>query len=324
MNDTNSMMNHVDDTLVVLSKAENTDSFWKKVNSRYTDDFIANLKSTNAENYCETENTYAYLETKEITPNNKNKISLCFYGIVDLMELMNFPIAQYILSLCGQNIISGKLSEDTKSYSFDIQNPYPTNKMVPQWCEMTKHEDEPNIEYRNSYINFGRCDCIEILFPEKAFDLYFNKKLEVVLRGYFKVNNEWSKNKGTKTIDVYPNPKNNVYFELVNPTDSIDLEIETFGDEATIICLINGEEYKKININNLNAGFKFHRIKFTNHEQKYMNANENKYLTDEINKNTINFSKIDKISLVVLNCKITKIKQHFYNVYLKNLRTPLY
>ena len=152
-------------------------------------------------------------------------------------------------------------------------------------------------------------------------DMYFEKDsmLQIEARGYFKEQGNWSTFK-TKIFDIYPNNENNMILNLNHPTDSIDIYVKGTG---TIICLINDYIYKKLEINKDNKSFKFHRIKFTDPEM-YYTGKESKYLPKSINENTMNFSRVDQIKLIMLHCNVTQIYQHCYKIYSYPERYLLY
>ena len=59
---------------------------------------------------------------------------------------------------------------------------------------------------------------------------------------------------------------------------------------------------------------KLTRIKFYDDNLETTGA-QNKFLPEEINKKTINFSEIHSFYLVTLNCNIIELHQNYYEIY---------
>lgn len=254
--------------------------------------------------------SYAVLESRDVTKmcNNASGLQFMCDGLINRLNLIDFPISQYTLSFNGQNVSTATIN--SSGLSFDIaKNLKRTNSMMEILGAVLYSKDEPNISNRNEYFNMSRLDRIKInTCNNLTFEL--NEKLQIEAIGYFYENGNWSDLK-SKIINVYPNPKNNMTLNLNHPTDSLDLHVKGRG---TITFFINGEEYKQITIDKTNEFFPFHRIKLNDPDLIYI-GKQNEHLSDEINKNTLNLSRIDGVTLVVIECEVTRIHQHFFNIY---------
>jgi len=56
------------------------------------------------------------------------------------------------------------------------------------------------------------------------------------------------------------------------------------------------------------------KLKFYNRKKLFM-GEQNKYLSDHINENVINLSRVNSIFLIVFDCKIQELYQNYYQTY---------
>jgi len=282
------------------------------VNDKLSDVDILDLFKTQLEensiplekSFHQTKNSYSALITRDVILNRSKRI-VC-NGLINKLELINYPNVRCILNFNGMNVATSKLSKDGNY--FDIKEGI---KVIDSQLELMHSItcDEIQLELKNheDFMNFNKILNISIIIPKEYVNFAFDEKLQVIAHGYFY-------NKGnlgdltTKTIDIYPHYDNTISPMMHHPTDSIDLYVEGKG---TVICYVNGEEYSRMHVGDKNSYFEFHRMKF-NDEENYFHGLQNNYLSDEINKNTINFSRVDNVNFITIGCKINKINQHYY------------
>ncbi len=113
-----------------------------------------------------------------------------------------------------------------------------------------------------------------------------------------------------KTINVYPHPENSVQLHLNGPTDGIDINFLKKSKNAKAMLFFNDVLYQEIDI----SEELFKRIKFADPKSLYVSSNS-KYLSDDIKKNTIDCSRVDKIWMVLIDCTIEKLFQNVYITY---------
>lgn len=275
------------------------------------------------ENYYVKDKYYSNLENRCVdigsfnSSTDKVKIKFVCDGLISRLNLVDFPITQYTLSLNGHNATTAIISKED-GITFDITKSLQNESSYMSKLSSLAFGVEPKIENRKDYINLGRVDNATINVP-KNIKFEKNTVLHIEAFGYFIENGVWSELK-SKIIDIYPNCGNNFELCLNHPTDSIDIEVKGLG---SLILLINGLEYKKIEINSSNINFPFHRIKFTDPNEFYK-GQQNNHLSTKINKNTINLSRVDNVRLIILGCTVTSITQHVYITYSYPERHKLY
>lgn len=272
---------------------------------------IDNVKETNPINtsyYQYDDNTYAILEKNIIKTqyHQENRFKLYIYGIICCIKLKNLPMSQYTLILNGHNAMTGKFINDECIFDFRQHQSNILKKSIME----ARCLDEPEIDDRDNYLNFNRIDVSNISFP-KTLNFNYNHKIDMELTGYFKTNEEWLYT--TKNIDIYPHPKNNLILSINHPTDCIDILLlpQYNNIEGDILLYIEDKLYKTLKATNAKL---YQRIKFEDPDLKYQAA-QNNYLSEFINKNTLNFSMIYDARFVLINCEIGEIHQYFYNIH---------
>ena len=98
-----------------------------------------------------------------------------------------------------------------------------------------------------------------------------------------------------------------------HPTDSIDIYFTEISPLSECLLIINNEIYKHLKFDEIKIGRQ--RIKCKSIGKDYFGP-QNTCLSDYINENTINFSRIDCVKLIVNNCSIQKINQNVFITYL--------
>lgn len=244
------------------------------------------------------ESTYSILEKKCILNDlsQHKHIIVPSIGIINGINLIDFPVGQYTLSLNGLNLATAKYDFITKKYFFNIASSESESMNIFKSVAIDK--DEPNLISRNEYLNLYRVDTIYIIIPK---NVKLPKTCTIEMNGYFKEEYVW-KNK-LATINVYPHDTYNLNISKV--TESIDITSDHCG---SIMIIIDDMKYT-IKIGNTPI-----RISFDNTEKTYI-GEQNKFLPLEINNRTINFSRVNSISFVTLDCKITKLYQNYYESY---------
>jgi len=268
--------------------------------------------STNFENSLSIDLTFVKFDEKVYSTLNKKcvlndlilhkKIKIPNVGTINEINLLNFPLGQYILSVQGTNIATAKYNN--KNYTFDIANS--NSEMLSLFKSVAICNDEPIMANRNEYLNLSRIDTINITVP-KSINL--DKKCLIEMKGYFKKDNNW--NHESNIFSIYPYDTYSLNLNKI--TESIDIMADNDGE---IIFIIDTVKY------NIPVGPIMTKISFRNNETKYIGI-QNTYLPN-LNEHTINFSRIDSVSIIVLNCKITKLYQNYYETYSYPERNQLF
>lgn len=273
-------------------------------------------------NYCQTDDTYSVLTqgklTEQIPDYNENiipkktRIHIYLNDKISKIVLNDFPIGQYILCINGHNVTTAK--REGSNYIFDFNFKVSKNKRTKLLKNGIISDDDYfkllksatiGDDSDNDYFNFACIDQVRILCN---VGFKYNTTKEITLHGYFD-----GDVLSTKTVYVYPNEGNNLHMHLSYPTESLDFyfDMNRTKHNAKLMLFINGEEYEIIDVDN---SLPFQRIKLKYLKEKYL-GKQNKHLTDEINKNTLNLSKIDDISVVTTNTKINSITQNYYKTF---------
>lgn len=256
-------------------------------------------------------NNYAMLEpldiSNEILKNSDNCLKISADIICKSITLVNFPVGQYTLNFNGINVKTAKceVMENNISYVFDFSENQ-TNTLI-SFVKMTMSENEPVIENRQNYVNLSKIENFKII-SNKNFDN--NTQYKIMLDGYFKSKNNWIT--GSITKNTYANTWN---CTLNHPTDCIDLHLTKINtlENAKILFLIEGNLYAEHNFEKHQTSI---RIKCKDLKDWNFNRGaQNNYLSDEINSNTINFSRVDLTEFVFVNCKLKSGVQWRYLTY---------
>jgi hypothetical protein len=284
---------------------------------------LVNTVSIDSTFYISNDNTYALLERKNILnmlmlDKHININSTLF---VKKISLLDVPIGQYILSLNGYNCGTAAYNSDTKIYEFDFAKKksnqlsilmskisgidqetgnivIPSNPckidLVTGHMSGTDFDTDTHINSDN-HLLLSRIDCINI----NACNAKLNQKHIIQLES----------DKTTHKLEVYP--YNTFSLRITMPTDSID--IKTDSDDGFIILKIYAGLCEEYNFK-FKSSTQKSRIKFGDTFLKVQGL-ANKYLSEYINKNTLNMSNVSRISLVIIDCKITELYQNYYNIY---------
>lgn len=226
-------------------------------------------------------------------------------GYINKILLLDFPkTCNYKLVLNGQDITIANYNNDIAMYQFTFDK----NKDGAFICnnipcfEFSQNTVGTFVDIDDKiYLNFDKIDSSKIILIPK---IKLRNKHHIRLSGKFKQNNVWIE--GFYDTVIYA-PYNNLSVFINNPTDSLD--IKSNSDHGNIILLMNGYKY-----GTFKSSTKMMRIKFYDENLQTI-GRQNEYLSDEINKTTINMSKIDSLRLIQSNCKIIELYQNYYNIY---------
>lgn len=248
---------------------------------------------------------YAVLKRRELDcdldrcPQKNNKIKFCGTGIVNKIILLDFPVLDKCeLQLNGCDVSIGKYKDDTQTYEFDF-----SMKLSDDFNLYETKISEPIIENDDTYINLDKVYCCVISLISQTV---LNFKHHIRYCGYFVQNNEWINGFYDETIYPYDTLK----LPINHPTDSLD--IKTDNDKGFIILRIHGHEY-----GTFKSSTDFIRLKFKDEELVTIGA-QNKFLPKEINKQSINCSRIDSLEITTLNCNIMELHQNCYVIFYRS------
>lgn len=252
-------------------------------------------------------------------------ITLEVNGIVNKITLLDFPNSNnYELVMNGLKYCTAKFNPTDQTHEFDL------SKLPNFYTNITKRNDEPLINDRDHYINCNAFDEIKLCYDQS---LNLESEHKVRFYGYFKGSNkDFIKQNSIKLdsgtclkqdevwvqgyFDVIVYPYNTFMILLNYPTDSLDIIADTNG--GTIIFRADGIDYATFD-----SSTELTRLKFYDPNLVTVGS-ENEYLCNDININTVNFSKIDSIILITINCKITKLYQNYYKIFDYPSRAPVF
>jgi hypothetical protein len=263
--------------------------------------------------YMSDPNHYAMLEKlNDGAPCKLSRLQIDSNTIASKITLIDFPIGNYILNINGHNAMTAKIltSDNCVNYIFDFESI--KSHLLEISIEVYRSVDEPVIDGRQNYLNLGKIDCANIICD---LNKLVNTSYQIQIDGYYKENNEWIF--GSKCQLVYPNNSYNLIFN--HPTDCFDIYMTDIQPNAYGKFIIDGNEYVNFDIKSSAL-----RIKCLNKNSKFNLGAQNQYLSDEINSNTINFSRVDRMTLILVGCKCRNIEQYCYNIYLYPYRTAVY
>jgi hypothetical protein len=281
------------------------------------------------------DHTYAQLETQEGRFDTYgNSIRVVSQGMIDRISLDSFPVGQYTLSINGQNCSTARYNTARKCFEFDFSGK--RSSLLDAMITVSQNvKDLPQFPNLEKYLNCERVDKL-IIFPSVELP---EGEYTISLHGYFPSNIHPPKFAGpyvekTMIKKVYPHSTYNL--SLNHPTDCLDifLGLSPETTDCTVIMELDGYEalrydYHELNdhtqccVNKQRWGFEGLRIKFNNPDLYYMGA-QNLQLPEEINKHTINLSRVSTISIITINCRLVKCVQSYFMTYRYPSRTAMY
>jgi len=257
----------------------------------------------------ETNDTFSILQKNEfkLEQVNKKSLNLRLDGFVHKIILLDFPNnGNYILSFNGNNVCS-TMPESIDGKIYDVFNiSRSQSNQLKSYMFFCNH----NIHYHsiNSCINMDRID--NVCINHSKF-IKFNYIHKISVHSYVFIDNMVI-NKITN-YEIYP--FNTFSLSLNHPTYGIQLDVY---EKLKLMVEINGnkifETYIESGSNMIvfrNKGIMFHGA-------------QNSYLNDKQNHHSINMSRIDNVSFILLNSdnKVVenfKTYQYFYKCYYKKL-----
>lgn len=264
--------------------------------------------------YVHSETEYALLERCDIS-NEMTKLppkTIKIYGnmICKKITLLNFSCGQYILNLNGQNCATARcenITKDNIDYVFDFSQE--RSKILETIMSASTAVGVEHItENKEHYLNLCRIDNIRI---NSSVNFQDGISYRIKLEGYSKDdNNEWTFDE--KIMEVYPN---SYRLNLNHPTDCIDLQLKKINqfENGTMILRIDGKIYAKCKFHYDSIGL---RIKCKNLPNiSFPKGAQNNLLSENINQNTINFSRVDVVELILTNCTYSSAHQYRYMCY---------
>ena len=238
---------------------------------------------------------YTKLETKEHNFNQSKHVSIphnikiTAFGYMDKIILNDFPVGKYLLYVNNREICESSLDNESglQIFNFKDTNNNVINDMMSNQNKIFCSEMEMNkYLHLNGYNVFIKCEQKIIL----------NKKHSIQLCGYPYYN------KGSIEFNLYP--YNTHQLLLCMPTENLFIEGTS---QLEYIFRINGKWA-------ISGSQQYSKIKFRS-LVSFFNNKQNDYMSKSMIENSINFSKIQNIELIILNGGINKINQGYYNSY---------
>jgi hypothetical protein len=301
----------------IMTNSVDTSFESNPINKNFETDLVSSFFENNTlpiENsfYMHNNDVYACLETVDITNKIFNKPNTISFhsGIITKIILEDFAPSQYTLNINQQNVMTAKLNLQTLKYEFDFSSPV-KSQTLQILINVHRSTHEPEILDRDDYLNFYRLDHCNINCSNNTF---LKQKQSIKLIGYFNNNGIWQQEE--RILDIYPHNTNRLY--LHNVTDSITIDCDQAFGLKTLIVRIND-----VDVYNGVFTEKWTRIKFVD-PNKQFNGAQNKFLSEYINKNTLNMLSIHKLEIIILGANITKVNKHYFHVYNYFFRTEMF
>lgn len=239
------------------------------------------------------EDKYVLLNNKNTVATRSNKIRLYDNNNISRLELLNFPITEtYILNTNGQNVMSSKYDSVVNCQVFDISKASENNIKLLQSITGSL----------SGHLNFGRFDSITINYNKNVHNNLFNTDLEIRFIGNNGNYDSIKKYSFYKTYII----RQNLPVRFITSKYSGTLYID---DSATTIKLEEG-------------------IKTELKRQVFPTDGAiNKYLTTNQLENSLDFSRINSINIVLdeaVDTDTIDLVFSYYNVYDLKSNTNLF
>lgn len=243
-------------------------------------------------NYYDNEDTYSLLETHDVTGicSKSRNINLVIKSQFKKITIHDFPDFHCSLFINGTSVatINDGIIDIGKYFN-------KSSSILYNYMKRTNS--------KHGYLDGSQIDNMQLSVP-KMFAFPENSHYRVII----------DTDEGEETHKIYP--ENTYCLNLSNITDSIDVQVQ--GTKGEAILYIDD----KI-VGSQNTDFGIVRFKLRNLEDDYLGF-QNRYLSEEINNNTINLSKVKSVRLVLLHCTLKSVKQNMFSTYKKHTRQKLF
>lgn len=229
-------------------------------------------------------------------------------GLIRKITLIDFPVkGTYFLRANGYNLATASLIDGI--LTFEIDKPE-RSKMMSMIVEKALGKHEESVKDRKKYLNINRIDNFEIL-ATVALESHHIIKLEGLFYKEYEGEHLWIPN--VIDYDIYPTEQK-LYWN--HPVKEV---IFSMGVNMHLLFRINADLYGPFETTN-----GILRIGFEGFEKLHLGL-QNKYLSEENNRTTLNFTKIYNISVIAyykpcesfpcgLPCDVT-VMTFIYNIY---------
>lgn len=240
-------------------------------------------------------------------------------GIINKITLDTFPIGQYTLSINGQNCCTAKYNQVNKFLEFDFTEHQ--SAIFTLFSDISHDDYEPSTLNRSNYINLRRIDAT---FIHCNANLLANESYTLTLHVYFPTAYITNPSDRTRhptqhtmtsiTLTIYP--KSSCKLDLNHPTDSLDITVRPRDTTkpCSLILRINGYNVFHCDPIKIDSDLYGFRITCREYHQHFRGV-QNDFLTETINQNTLNMSRVDSVQLVTINCQLVKCLQNVYIIY---------
>jgi len=222
--------------------------------------------------------------------------------LISKIILDDFPInQQYIMRGCGANLATAQVINNKPIFNIDNEKP---SNMLSGIINASITENDKNIDDRNKYLNISKIDDFGFLTNK-----YLENNYNVKLLGLYYKDNVWIKD--VKNYSIYP------YETCLNYLRDITSSLWFTCNWGFKISLkLNGLIYGPFT-SKFDNKYKMHSIKFNfDGWNDIIDGKQNKYVSDEINKKSINLSQIENISVILIDGeKEIYLYQYAYKIY---------
>jgi hypothetical protein len=258
--------------------------------------------------------TYAVIQSQDHNFVLQKHINISRSALVDRITLDTCPIGQYTIFVgaTSMNCATARINPELNCNEFNFVEQQ--SNAFKTYNQLRARTYEGKIPKHETFLYLQ--DRVEIHYPQ---DLLSNGPYQITMYGYFDLCSE-TPNYTSKKVIIYP--KSTYSVDLRGPTDSIDILVDKI--DPTLPITMNVRFYPiDITCHPLAFGATYGiRIKFRDPLQELPEL-ENDYLSDIINKNTLNMSRLNYTLISFDNGFPIKCMQHAYVVYNYPSRLPL-
>jgi hypothetical protein len=285
---------NIENYAVIIKPNKKFEIIYDSKNRHYKDVF-----STDKKSYYSILTKFDYVVEFNLTKQYKIHQTNC---LISKIILDDFPITQQY-TMCGNGIdfATAQLINNKPTFNIDSKK---RSTILSTFINLATSPNEHDIDERDKYLNIGRLVNFGFLTNENLENRY-----NVKLTGLFFYANKWIKN--TENYVIFP------YENDLNFLIGLTKELYFYSDDAFEIGLrIEGVFYGPFLSNKIQNSFENY-IKFTfDGWNNIVNGKQNEYVSDEINRKSVNLCKLNNISVILIDgSKKLNLYHYSYKMY---------
>jgi len=285
---------NIENYVVVIKPNQKFEIVYDSKDKHYKDVFYTDKKS-----YYSILTNIIYIIEFNFTKQYKIYLTNC---LISKIILDDFPITQqYIMCANGSNLATANLINNKPTFNIDSKK---RSNMLSTFVNLAKSPNENDIDDRDKYLNIGQLVNFGFLTNKKLGDIY-----NIKLTGLYFNDNKWIKD--TKNYLIFP------YEHDLGRLIGLTKELYFYSDNAFEIGLrIEGIFYGPFFSKKTQNRFKNY-IKFNfDGWNDIVNGKQNEYVSDEINRKSINLCKLNNFSVIqIAGSQKINLYHYVYKTY---------